>query len=160
MHIPLGLERLSNSTVSTPTAWTLNSICNLAAQIFDYIGNIANRVAVGQEIPTAGTVAVVVKPGPEDEVCCGCEEKSFFSVSDIYSSLLTQKNLHDDEPSEEAPMASAVRRRRVLACVLCPPFQSQRLDLLVFVCLFLLVPAEAQARVAVFAFALFAVSST
>jgi hypothetical protein len=39
---------------------------------------------MGQEIPSASAVAVVVEPGAEDEICGDCEEEA---VSSLVSSI-------------------------------------------------------------------------
>ncbi|KFY83146.1 hypothetical protein V500_10152, partial [Pseudogymnoascus sp. VKM F-4518 (FW-2643)] len=38
-----------------------------AGPVFDEVGDIADSVAVGEEVPAASAVAVVVEPGAEDE---------------------------------------------------------------------------------------------
>jgi hypothetical protein len=63
-------------------------------------------------------------------------------------------HLHDEEPAEETPVASAISRRRIFAGELRPPLKPQGPDLLIFTFLFKVISAEPQAVVIVFAFAL------
>ena len=72
-------KEYSNSTVSTPAARTLDRIHNLAPQILDDVWDIANSVAVGEKVPAAGAIAVVVEPGTEDKVCRGGEKETVVS---------------------------------------------------------------------------------
>lgn len=44
--------------------------------VLEEVGDIADGVAVGEEIPAAGAVAVVVEPGTEDEVGSDAEEST------------------------------------------------------------------------------------
>jgi len=104
---------------------------------------------MGQRVESTSAVAGVVDPGAEDEVSSDGEERT----TDVsFARLCRRSDLHDEEPSKEAPVASSVNRRGVLTGILCPPLESQCLDLLVLLCL-VLVSAESQASVAVLAFA-------
>ena len=61
-------------TVTTPASTSLNSVECSPKPVLEQVRNVADRVTMGQEIPTASTVAVVVEPRAEDEVRCGAEK--------------------------------------------------------------------------------------
>lgn len=48
----------------------MHGVEDAAGPVLDEVGDVADGVAVGEEVPTAGAVAVVVEPGAEDEVGC------------------------------------------------------------------------------------------
>jgi hypothetical protein len=55
--------RILNGTVATSRVTTnLNPTSHTATEILDDVGKVADSVAVGNEVPTTGTVAVVVEP--------------------------------------------------------------------------------------------------
>lgn len=66
----------SNSRITAPTPTPLHRLEDLAPKVLGDIGHIADGVAVGQQVPAASAVAVVVEPGAEDEVGCDAEEEA------------------------------------------------------------------------------------
>ena len=73
----------SHGAVTAPAAAPLNRVEGPARPVLEEVGNVADSVAVRQEVPAAGAVAVVVEPGSEDQVGRGAEEDAggVFSVS-------------------------------------------------------------------------------
>lgn len=55
-------RNLSDGTVTASTARALYDIHDLAPDILDDVGNVADGVTMGKQIPAAGAVAVVVEP--------------------------------------------------------------------------------------------------
>lgn len=66
----------SDGTITTPTATALDGIDDAAHPVLQEVGDVADGVAVGEEVPAAGAVAVVVEPGAEYQVSCCCEEEA------------------------------------------------------------------------------------
>lgn len=66
----------SNSTVSTPRATPLQCVDHATDPILEDIRDVTDGVAVGEEVPTTGTVAVVVEPGAENEVGGDAQEET------------------------------------------------------------------------------------
>jgi hypothetical protein len=64
------------SAVPAPTPPSLHGTDDLPPKVLEDVGNIADRVAVGEEVPSAGAVAVVIEPGAEDQICSCREEES------------------------------------------------------------------------------------
>lgn len=52
----------SYSAVASSAAGTLYGVEYPADPVLQQVGDVADRVAVGEEVPAAGTVAVVVEP--------------------------------------------------------------------------------------------------
>ena len=73
----------SHGAVPATASAALNGIQDPARPVLEEVGNVADSVAVRQEVPAAGAVAVVVEPGSEDQVGRGAEEDAggVFSVS-------------------------------------------------------------------------------
>jgi hypothetical protein len=65
-----------HSRISTPTPTTLHSPRHLTRKVLRNVRDIANRITVGQKVPPACAVAVVVEPGAEDEVGGDGEEEA------------------------------------------------------------------------------------
>lgn len=57
-----------NCRIATSSSTTLHSVQHPSKPILHQVWNIANRVAVREEIPAASTVTVVVEPRTEDKV--------------------------------------------------------------------------------------------
>lgn len=53
-----------------------DSINHFSRPVLEQIGNIAYCIAVGQQVPTASTITVVVEPGTKYEVCCNTKEQT------------------------------------------------------------------------------------
>ena len=71
----------SNSTITSPTPASLHRIQNSPCPVLEKIGDVADGVAVGQEVPAPGSVAVVVQPGSEYEVGRRAEKDAEAAVS-------------------------------------------------------------------------------
>src|SRR5690242_15021699 len=69
------------SAVASPAAAALDSVKRPPSPILQQIWYVADRIAMGYQIPAAGTIAVVVKPGTEYEVRCDGEESAICWVS-------------------------------------------------------------------------------
>lgn len=68
VHTAITSPHASHSTIPSPAPTTLQRVPDPARKVLQDIGNIADSVAVREEIPAASAVAVVVEPGAEDEV--------------------------------------------------------------------------------------------
>ena len=66
----------SNSRITAPTPTPLHRLENLTPKVLSDVGHVADGVAVGEQVPAAGAVAVVVEPGAENEVGCDAEEEA------------------------------------------------------------------------------------
>lgn len=62
--------------VTPATTRALNRVDDLAPKVLENIGDVADRVAVGEEVPSASAVAVIVEPGAENEVGGGNEKQT------------------------------------------------------------------------------------
>lgn len=71
--------------------------------ILHEVRNIADGIAVREQIPTPGAVAIVVEPGAEDEICSDTEEYTRKGISSEQSR--SEGDSHDKRPSEETPIA-------------------------------------------------------
>lgn len=67
--------------ISAPRPRPLKRIDHPFHPVLQDIRDVADGVAVREEIPATGSVAVVVEPGAEDEVCGGAEEDAVATVS-------------------------------------------------------------------------------
>ena len=67
-----------NSAVSAsaPNTTPGHSVDHFLRPVFEEVRHISDGVAMGEKIPSASTVTVVVEPGTEDEVGCDSEESS------------------------------------------------------------------------------------
>lgn len=65
-----------DGTITTPTPTALHRVNDAPHPVFQEVGDISDGVAVRQEVPTAGAIAVVVEPGAEDQVGSRCEEEA------------------------------------------------------------------------------------
>lgn len=52
----------------------MQRVDHAANPVFEEVGDVAEGIAVWEEVPATGTVAVVVEPGAEDEVGGDAEE--------------------------------------------------------------------------------------
>ena len=57
-----------NSCITAPVPAPLNGLKDLAAEVFGNVRHIADGVAMREQVPAAGAVAVVIEPRAEDEV--------------------------------------------------------------------------------------------
>lgn len=64
----------SYCAVTTPRARSLKSIDHATDPVLEKVRELTDSVAVWEEVPATGTVAVVVKPWAEDEVGSDAEE--------------------------------------------------------------------------------------
>jgi hypothetical protein len=53
---------LSNSTVPSSRATTLNSVKYPSRPVFEQVWNITDGVAVGKEVPSSSAITIIVKP--------------------------------------------------------------------------------------------------
>lgn len=51
-----------------------NSVDHLLSPVFHEIRNVSNGIAVREQIPTAGSIPVIVQPASENQVRC-CADK-------------------------------------------------------------------------------------
>ena len=67
-----------NSTVSAPGPDTTpsDSVNHFLGPVFEEVRHISDGVAMGEKIPSASTITVVIEPGTEDEVGGDSEESS------------------------------------------------------------------------------------
>lgn len=65
-----------HGTVTSPRSRPLKSVDHSPEPILEDIRDVAECVSVREEVPPAGTVAVVVEPGAEDEVGSDAEEEA------------------------------------------------------------------------------------
>ena len=84
---------LSYCRVASPGTSALYGVEDPPGPVLEKVGDIANRVTVRQQIPTAGAVAVVVEPGAEDEVGRRAEEDAAIGLADA---LVSRKNYFDN----------------------------------------------------------------
>lgn len=63
-----------NSAIPTSRASRLHSVEHTSSPILDKVWQVLDGVGVWKCLPAAGTVAVVVEPGAEDEVSGGGHE--------------------------------------------------------------------------------------
>ena len=80
-------RRRSYGTVTSTAAASLYSIEHSASPVLQQVWDVADRVAVGQEVPAPCAVSVVVEPGAEDQVSCRAEENSVGLMRDQYCNL-------------------------------------------------------------------------
>ena len=83
----------SHGAVPATASAALNSIQDPARPVLEEVGDVADSIAVGQEVPAAGAVAVVVEPGAEDEVGRRAEEDAAIGLADA---LVSRKNYFDN----------------------------------------------------------------
>lgn len=63
-------------TIATSRPCPLEGVHHPSEPVLHNVRHISDCVAVREEIPSPGTVAVVVEPGAEDEVRGGAEEET------------------------------------------------------------------------------------
>lgn len=66
----------SDGRVSAPTPTALDGLEDLTPEVLCNVGHVADGVAMREEVPAAGAVAVVVEPRAEDEIGCDTEEET------------------------------------------------------------------------------------
>jgi hypothetical protein len=64
------------STIPSSTPPTGHRTDHFSRPVLEQVWDISDGVAVGEEIPTSGSVAVVVEPGSEDQVGGYAEEEA------------------------------------------------------------------------------------
>lgn len=64
----------SDSAIASATASALDGVEHPARPVLEEVGNVAQSVAVGEEVPASCAVAVVVEPRAEDQVCGNAKE--------------------------------------------------------------------------------------
>lgn len=57
------------SGISSSRTGALKGIDHSAQPVLENVRDVANGVSMGEKVPSSSTVAVVVQPGAEDEVC-------------------------------------------------------------------------------------------
>lgn len=62
--------------ISPPRAAALYRIDHPPRPVAEQIRQVADRLGMGDEVPAAGGVSVVIQPRAKDQVCGDCEEKS------------------------------------------------------------------------------------
>jgi hypothetical protein len=73
---PIGLD----CRIPTSTSTALHSSSDLARKVLCNVRDITDRIAVGQQVPAASAVAVVVEPGSEDKVGGYGEEEAVIQL--------------------------------------------------------------------------------
>ena len=63
-----------DSRVTAPAAAALYRVQHPTCPVLEQPGNVADGVAVWKQVPPPRAVAVVVEPGPKDEIRCDGEE--------------------------------------------------------------------------------------
>lgn len=101
--------------------------------VIEDVRDVADGVAVREQIPATGTVTVVVEPGSENEIGCraeedaGCRRNKTLVVTISMVTRGRKGHSHDDQPGDESPVArgiaSLVVPDLVIACVLGLPVQ-------------------------------------
>lgn len=61
-------QRCSHSAVATATSRALNCVQHGACPVLEEVGNVADSVAMGHEVPSTRAVSGVVQPGAEYQV--------------------------------------------------------------------------------------------
>jgi hypothetical protein len=62
--------------VAPATARALNCVEHTARPVLEKVWDVADRVAMGDEVPATSSVTVVVEPGSEDQVRSDTEEEA------------------------------------------------------------------------------------
>lgn len=70
----MSYPRSLDGAISSPAASALNSVQHPACPVLEEVGNIAEGIAMGEQIPASCAVAVVVEPRAENEVCRDAKE--------------------------------------------------------------------------------------
>lgn len=66
MFVCMDLQQILYSTIPASRMTPLNGVNNFPKPILHNVGDVPDCVAVREEIPAAGAVAVVVQPGAEN----------------------------------------------------------------------------------------------
>lgn len=64
----------SDSAIASATASALDGVEHPARPVLEEVGDVAQGVAVGEEIPASCAVTVVVEPRAKDQVCRNAKE--------------------------------------------------------------------------------------
>ena len=77
-HLTLTIRKETrlHRTIATSRPCPLEGVHHPSEPVLHNVRHVPNRVAVREEIPSPGTVAVIVEPGAEDEVRGGAEEET------------------------------------------------------------------------------------
>ena len=77
-HLTLTIRKETrlHRTIATSRPCPLEGVHHPSEPVLHNVRHVPNGVAVREEIPSPGTVAVIVEPGAEDEVRGGAEEKT------------------------------------------------------------------------------------
>lgn len=74
LESPQNRYLLLDSAVSATTSGTLYCVEHLAGPVLQQVWNVSDGIAVGEEVPSSGSVTSVVQPGAENEVGRNTEE--------------------------------------------------------------------------------------
>lgn len=83
--------RSLDGAISSPAASALYCVQHPACPVFEKVGNVAESVAMGEQIPTPCAVAVVIKPRAENEVCRDAKEDATEAISHGFNRLSQHK---------------------------------------------------------------------
>lgn len=72
-HICISPRSLDGA-ISSSAASALDSVQHPACPVLEEVGNVAEGIAVGEQVPAPCAVAVVVEPRAENEVCRDAKE--------------------------------------------------------------------------------------
>lgn len=73
----------SNRRVPTPGPGALDRVQHPPHPVLEQVGDVPDGVAVGEQVPAPGPVAVVVEPAPKDQVGRRGEEDTVHHVSNL-----------------------------------------------------------------------------
>jgi hypothetical protein len=69
-------QRCSHSAVATAASRALDCVEHGACPVLEEVGNVADSIAMGHEVPSTRAVSGVVQPGAEDQVGGDSEESA------------------------------------------------------------------------------------
>lgn len=97
----------SDSAIASATASALDGVEHPARPVLEEVGNVAQSVAVGEEVPASCAVTVIVEPRAKDQVCGNAKEDAAErgAVSPKCQICMKQFtfHLHNNKPGKEAP---------------------------------------------------------
>jgi hypothetical protein len=116
-----------DGTVAAPTPGPLHRVEHATCPVLDEVRNVAQGVAVREEIPSTCTVAAVVEPRPEDKVGSDAQKGTTELLADIPRMQQGQEapymmNIHVKKPQWLLPSdspSSPLSWRLSQACFVC-----------------------------------------
>ena len=67
---------VSDGTIPASRSAALERVDHSAEPVLENIWNVTNGIAVWKEVPATGTVAIIVEPRAENEVCSDAKEET------------------------------------------------------------------------------------